>query len=232
MWTWCPPSFRVKKKWIIRKLVGILVNAGSAHVPFLLKRWNKEVFFCCFCLLFVFWDRVSVCSLDWSWAHGTLHASSWATMPGRGGFCEWMYVCLCQGSMAGVLPLSLLLSLFLLILCVYIAGGAGRIFCLHIWLCYIHASSNLWRSEQDIRSIRTGIRSGSRPLRGCWKLNSGALEEQPVLLTSEPSLQPFYLIFEAGPLIETGYLVSSRDLPISVSQLWDCTCMLGFLHEC
>lgn len=227
-----PSLIQGKKEMNHKEVGGHPGECWECRVPFLLKRWNKEVFFCCFCLLFVFWDRVSVCSLDWSWAHGTLHASSWATMPGRGGFCEWMYVCLCQRSMAGVLPLSLLLSLFLLILCVYIAGGAGRIFCLHIWLCYIHASSNLWRSEQDIRSIRTGIRSGSRPLCGCWKLNSGALEEQPVLLTSEPSLQPFYLIFEAGPLIETGYSVSSRDLLISVSQLWDCTCMLGFLHEC
>jgi hypothetical protein len=25
---------------------------------------------------------------------------------------------------------------------------------------------------------------------GCWELNSGLLEEQPVLFTSEPSLQP------------------------------------------
>ena len=25
---------------------------------------------------------------------------------------------------------------------------------------------------------------------GCWELNSGPLEDQPVLLTSEPSLQP------------------------------------------
>lgn len=151
----------------------------------------------------------------------------------RQGWILWVNVCVFVSEVHGrCLTSVIVVIIILLILCVYIAGGAGRIFCLHIWLCYIHASSNLWRSEQDIRSIRTGIRSGSRPLRGCWKLNSGALEEQPVLLTSEPSLQPFYLIFEAGPLIETGYLVSSRDLPISVSQLWDCTCMLGFLHEC
>ena len=34
--------------------------------------------------------------------------------------------------------------------------------------------------------------NGYEPLCGCWKLNSGPLEEQPVFLTSEPSvhLQP------------------------------------------
>jgi hypothetical protein len=30
---------------------------------------------------------------------------------------------------------------------------------------------------------------GDKPPCGCWELNSGLLEEQPVLLTSEPSLQ-------------------------------------------
>jgi hypothetical protein len=28
------------------------------------------------------------------------------------------------------------------------------------------------------------------PLCGCWELNSGPLEEQSMLLTAEPSLQP------------------------------------------
>ena len=36
------------------------------------------------------------------------------------------------------------------------------------------------------------IRCG--PTRGCWELNSGPLEEQSVLLTAEPSLQPFLFI--------------------------------------
>ena len=38
-----------------------------------------------------------------------------------------------------------------------------------------------------------GIRSqldGCEPPRGCWELNSGPLEEQTVLLTTEPSFQP------------------------------------------
>jgi hypothetical protein len=34
------------------------------------------------------------------------------------------------------------------------------------------------------------IIDGCEPPCGCWELNSGLLQEQSVLLTSEPSLQP------------------------------------------
>jgi hypothetical protein len=37
------------------------------------------------------------------------------------------------------------------------------------------------------------IMSGCEPPRGCWDLNSGSSEEQSVLLTTEPSLQLFFL---------------------------------------
>ena len=40
---------------------------------------------------------------------------------------------------------------------------------------------------------RGGLRiplDGCEPPCGCWELNSGSLEEEPVLLTPEPSLQP------------------------------------------
>jgi hypothetical protein len=33
---------------------------------------------------------------------------------------------------------------------------------------------------------------GCKPPCGCWELNSGPLEEQSVLLTAEPSLQPSF----------------------------------------
>ena len=35
---------------------------------------------------------------------------------------------------------------------------------------------------------------------GCWELNSEPLEEPPVLLTAEPSLQPCLLVFEIHSL--------------------------------
>ena len=34
------------------------------------------------------------------------------------------------------------------------------------------------------------ITDGCEPPCGCWELNSGPLEEQAMLLTAEPSLQP------------------------------------------
>jgi hypothetical protein len=37
------------------------------------------------------------------------------------------------------------------------------------------------------------IADGCEPPCGCWGLNSGPLEEQLVLLTAEPSLQPLFL---------------------------------------
>jgi len=39
------------------------------------------------------------------------------------------------------------------------------------------------------------ITDGCEPPRGCWDLNSGPLEEQSMLLTSEPSLQPHKVSF-------------------------------------
>jgi len=41
---------------------------------------------------------------------------------------------------------------------------------------------------------------GCGPPCGCWELNSGPLEEQSVLLTAEPSLQPLYTLFFRKPL--------------------------------
>jgi hypothetical protein len=38
------------------------------------------------------------------------------------------------------------------------------------------------------------IPDGCEPLCDCWELNSGPLEEQSVLLTSETSLQPSFLL--------------------------------------
>lgn len=133
--------------------------------------------------------------------------------------------------MAGVfLLLSLLLLLFLLLFCVYVAvvRQGGFLAWMYDWLFYKHASSYLWRPEQDIRSIRTEVRSDCGATMWVWKLNSGGLEGQPVVSTSEPSLWPLYLISETGSLIETGESVSSRDLPISASRCWDCRHMPGF----
>ena len=52
------------------------------------------------------------------------------------------------------------------------------------------------------------IIDGSNPPCGCWELNSGSLEEQSVLLTAEPSLQPQD---RANYLFFYGCLKRSRD---------------------
>jgi hypothetical protein len=40
---------------------------------------------------------------------------------------------------------------------------------------------------------RRGHQTPCEPPCGCWELNSGRLEEQPVLLTTEPSLQLLHI---------------------------------------
>jgi hypothetical protein len=45
--------------------------------------------------------------------------------------------------------------------------------------------------HKDIISTGTGVADGCELPCGSWKLNLDLLEEQPVLLTNEPSLQPY-----------------------------------------
>jgi hypothetical protein len=42
--------------------------------------------------------------------------------------------------------------------------------------------------EESVRSSRTDVANSCEPAYGFWELNPGCLEEQPVLLTTEPSL--------------------------------------------
>jgi hypothetical protein len=48
------------------------------------------------------------------------------------------------------------------------------------------------------------ITDGCEPPCGCWDLNSGPSEEQPMLLTTEPSLQPQHLFNILIPLVITN----------------------------
>ena len=43
--------------------------------------------------------------------------------------------------------------------------------------------------REGVRSPGTGVIDSCDLLCGCWELNSGPLEELPMLLTTEPSLQ-------------------------------------------
>jgi hypothetical protein len=48
----------------------------------------------------------------------------------------------------------------------------------------------------------TGVTGGYEPPCGCWELERSRLEEQPLLLTTEPSLQPQELSFKTGPTLK------------------------------
>ena len=47
----------------------------------------------------------------------------------------------------------------------------------------------------EASSLRTEVTDGCDPPCGCWVLNPDPLEEQPVLLTAGPSLQPQATVF-------------------------------------
>jgi hypothetical protein len=54
------------------------------------------------------------------------------------------------------------------------------------------------------------IIDGYKPPCGCWKLNSGHLEEQSVLLTSEPSLRSSSIIPRTQWMEETSFPSSGK----------------------
>ena len=63
-------------------------------------------------------------------------------------------------------------------------------FSLYIFIYILYTmlvSMSAYIPEEGIRPI---IGGGCELPCGCWELNSGLLEEQSVVLTSEPSLQP------------------------------------------
>jgi hypothetical protein len=52
------------------------------------------------------------------------------------------------------------------------------------------------------------ITDDCEPPCGCWELNSGPLEEQSVLLTTEPSLQPQCVLFLTANVWQAFTVVS------------------------
>jgi hypothetical protein len=68
------------------------------------------------------------------------------------------------------------------------------VFCLHVCLC------------EGVRSPGTGVTDSCKLPCGCWKLNPSALEEQPMLLTAEPSVKPLFVLFICLVFHETEFL--------------------------
>lgn len=84
------------------------------------------------------------------------------------------------------------------------------------------------RSEEGIGSPRVGLTDGSESPCGCWEANPGLLQEQQVLLTSEPSLQPPKSMFLYSHLNIMGFLthVHSHVVLHTVS----CTIIISILN--
>jgi hypothetical protein len=57
---------------------------------------------------------------------------------------------------------------------------------------------------------------------GCWELNSGSLEEQPVLLKSEPSLQDMGYVIKT-----TSYLPSNESEQFKIKMNKDNICSIS-----
>jgi hypothetical protein len=49
------------------------------------------------------------------------------------------------------------------------------------------------------------VTDGCEPPCGCWELNSGPLEEESVLLTTKPSLQPLFFSWDRVSLCSSGW---------------------------
>jgi hypothetical protein len=58
---------------------------------------------------------------------------------------------------------------------------------IHALIYFIYMSKLLLKHQKRSSDL---ITDGCEPPCGCWELNSGPVEEQPVLLTAEPSPQP------------------------------------------
>lgn len=95
------------------------------------------------------------------------------------------------------------------------------------WICacawiWVHAWCP-WRPEDGVRYPGTGVTdSCNRPWR-CWGLNLVPLKEQPVILTTESSLQPqtscLNLRLEYLDGMEIKYMISLRK-SVSVLNQW------------
>ena len=54
---------------------------------------------------------------------------------------------------------------------------------------------------EGVRSPRTGFSDSCELPCGCWELNLGPREEQSVLLSTKPSLQPAFPLFKDSPTL-------------------------------
>ena len=62
-------------------------------------------------------------------------------------------------------------------------------------MCTMYMSGAHQGQKRVLTHPKTGVTAGCEPTRGCWELNLGLLEEQPVLLIAKPSPAPNCMFF-------------------------------------
>ena len=67
---------------------------------------------------------------------------------------------------------------------------SALVFCLFLFVCCLFLSVLTGWTPVCQKRASGHVIDGCEPPFECWELNSGPLEEQLVLLTAEPSLQP------------------------------------------
>ena len=86
---------------------------------------------------------------------------------------------------------------------------------------FIYMSTLQLSSDTHQKRASDPVTDGCEPPCGCWELNSGPLEEQSVLLTAEPSLQP-HQAFCKGSILplscNSSFLISGISQPSSHSK--------------
>ena len=71
----------------------------------------------------------------------------------------------------------------------YLAPAERMHFTFHMYLCTTCVQCPEW-TEEDVRSPGVKITDGCDLPYQCWELTPGPLEEQLLLLSTEPSLHP------------------------------------------
>lgn len=76
-----------------------------------------------------------------------------------------------------------------------------------MYVCVLHSSC----VNRGIKSPGTEGINACEPVYGCWKLNTGPLVEQPVLITAEPAFPALKQVFEAGMQLRNIWVHSSPE---------------------
>jgi hypothetical protein len=66
----------------------------------------------------------------------------------------------------------------------------------------------MYMSRTHEKRVLGPITDGCEPPCGCWELNSGPLQEQSLLLTTEPSLQPCKRLWDSGTDVRKSHSLS------------------------